>query len=213
MGKKRLALFDFDDTMIAGDSIAAFVRFSFFTGRLSFARVLRVSWLTLLWKCGFVRVERVKSMALRHLAEMGKEQAEALCRAFVSRRLVPGLYPQALSRMRGHADAGDVVLLVSASPLAYLQYLGEHLPVAGILGTVTDDAFHVQINVVREEKPRQIRAWLEANGMEADWAASFAYGDSANDLPMLRLAGHPVLVNPKRKAARLGAGIPVERWK
>ena len=87
------------------------------------------------------------------------------------------------------------------------------MPVAGILGTVTDDAFHVQINVVREEKPRQIRAWLEANGMEADWAASFAYGDSANDLPMLRLAGHPVLVNPKRKAARLGAGIPVERWK
>jgi len=213
MEKKRLAMFDFDGTMIAGDSIADFVRFSFFRGKLSFARVLHVSLLTLLWKCGFAKVERVKSMALRHLGGMGEGGAEALCRAFVADRLVPRVYPQALARMREHAAAGDTVMLVSASPLVYLRFLKEFLPADAILGTVTDGAYRVLVNVVREEKPRQIRAWLSENGLEADWAASFAYGDSANDLPMLRLAGNPRLVNPKGKALRLGAGIPAENWK
>mgnify|MGYP000907786843 CR=1 FL=1 len=69
---KKVVMFDFDGTMIAGDSIADFVRFSFFRGKLSFARVLHVSLLTLLWKCGFAKVERVKSMALRHLGGMGE---------------------------------------------------------------------------------------------------------------------------------------------
>ena len=41
-------------------------------------------------------------------------------------------------------------------------------------------------------------------GIEADWEASSAYGDSANDPPMLGMVGKPHLVNPKPKTRELG---------
>jgi hypothetical protein len=48
-----------------------------------------------------------------------------------------------------------------------------------------------------------MREFAEAENI--DLAASFAYSDSATDLPLLEVVGHPVVVNPDRelmKAAR-----------
>ena len=40
---------------------------------------------------------------------------------------------------------------------------------------------------------------------DIDLAASYAYSDSATDLPMLEIVGHPVAVNPDRELARIAA--------
>ena len=45
-----------------------------------------------------------------------------------------------------------------------------------------------------------MRALAEREGI--DLAASYAYSDSESDLPMLRLVGHPVAVNPDSELAR-----------
>jgi phosphoserine phosphatase len=57
------------------------------------------------------------------------------------------------------------------------------------------------------EKALAIQRLAEREGL--DLARSYAYSDSASDLPMLRLVGHPIAVNPDStlvKAAR------DERW-
>ena len=38
---------------------------------------------------------------------------------------------------------------------------------------------------------------------DIDLAASWAYSDSESDLPMLRLVGHPVAVNPDAELAKV----------
>jgi phosphoserine phosphatase len=53
----------------------------------------------------------------------------------------------------------------------------------------------------REGKAEAIRALAEREGI--DLAASYAYSDSESDLPMLRLVGHPVAVNPDTELARV----------
>ena len=46
-----------------------------------------------------------------------------------------------------------------------------------------------------------------------DLAASYAYSDSATDIPMLEAVGHPVAVNPDRELARVAAEREWEvRW-
>lgn len=210
---EKLALFDFDGTLIRGDSIARFSRFLFLRGFTGWGSMLRLLWQTLLWRLGKVKVEDVKSLALAPLKRLEAGRAEALCREFVQTFLVPRLYRDGVARLRAHAGQGDLVLLVSASPEVYLQHIREHLPVQAVIATGSNQDYQVTTNVVREEKITQIRRWLAEQGLEVDWEASSAYGDSTNDLPMLSLVGKPHLVNPHQKAKKRAPGIPVLRWK
>ena len=62
------------------------------------------------------------------------------------------------------------------------------------------------------EKVTRIRAYAEAHGI--DLSASYAYGDSIADVPMLRSVGHPRVVNPDRPLATAARemGWPVYHW-
>jgi phosphoserine phosphatase len=53
----------------------------------------------------------------------------------------------------------------------------------------------------REGKAEAIRELAQREGI--DLAASWAYSDSESDLPMLRLVGHPVAVNPDKALAQV----------
>ena len=53
----------------------------------------------------------------------------------------------------------------------------------------------------REGKARALRELAAAEGI--DLAASWAYSDSESDLPMLRLVGNPVAVNPDTELGRI----------
>ena len=53
----------------------------------------------------------------------------------------------------------------------------------------------------REGKAQAIRELAEREDL--DLGASYAYSDSESDLPMLRLVGHPVAVNPDKTLARV----------
>lgn len=209
---RQLALFDFDGTMIHGDSISNFVRFCWDNHYIPAKKLLSILMMTLIWKLGLVKVEKVKSLALSPLRSLREKDREDLCFRFVKEQLVPRIYPDAIKQMKQHDRNGHVVLIVSASPLCYLKHLAAFLPLTAILGTSTDEHFCVERNLIGEEKPRQIKEWLAANQIQVDWHNSYAYGDSENDLPMLRLVGHPLLVNPKRKALFSGDQFPRDNW-
>jgi phosphoserine phosphatase len=53
----------------------------------------------------------------------------------------------------------------------------------------------------REGKAEAIRALAATEGI--DLAESYAYSDSESDLPMLRVVGHPVAVNPDAALQRI----------
>ena len=57
--ERVLALFDFDGTMISGDSIARLVRRMSLDGLMSPLTLIRVLLSTLLWKLGLMRVTKV----------------------------------------------------------------------------------------------------------------------------------------------------------
>lgn len=211
--RQKLALFDFDGTMVKGDSIAGLVRFMYKSGKMSGQELIMSIFNTIKWKLKKMPVNAVKTHALSPLNRMTKEEAERFLKQFVLEQLAPRLYQEAVDAMKAHHENGDLILLVSASPLCYLKYLKDVLPVTDIIATQTDEAFRVTNNVVREEKNRQILAWLSQNRIEADFNESFAYGDSCNDLYMLSMVGHPYLCNPHANARKQAPNIPVKIWR
>jgi HAD superfamily hydrolase (TIGR01490 family) len=210
--RRALALFDFDGTLVHGDSIVAFVRFARARGiikRREFAAACLYGALTAL---RLTDAARAKGKALSFLSRMTPEAADALCRQFAEQALLPALYPQGLEAMQRHADAGDTVLIVTASPERYMRALAGALPVHEIIATRQGTDGAITQNCRGEAKADRIREWLALNRITADFAASHAYGNSTGDLPMLRMAGHPHLVNPGRALRRRTREMPVLRW-
>ncbi|MHC1786631.1 MAG: HAD family hydrolase [Christensenellales bacterium] len=213
MAMQKLAIFDFDGTLIHGDSIARYVLYAVRRGWLSPFRL----------PCQLLNVRRTltrkisdeqgKTNALAFLGGMDKKQQETFNLSFCRDHLSPLLYSKGIARMREHQARGDRVLLLSASPDCYMNAWLGLLPIDEVLASPTDDKGRVSRTVRFHEKVKRMREWEAAQTVPVDWQESWAYGDSATDLPVMRLCGHPVLVNPKPAMLEEGAGLPREDWR
>ena len=208
----KLAIFDFDGTLIRGDSIVPY---------LLMARRQRLMTLKQLWAAGLAALRckagtldraQAKGIALSFRAKWPAQRLEQLDQAFAA-ELLERVRPKALEEMRARRAAGDLVVLLSASTDHYMRFVASGLPADRLICSRTDEKGSVLLNVHGEEKVRQLQAFLDSLPEKADLKESSAYGDSASDLPLLLSTGHPYLVNPKRKAKRLSQGkIPILRW-
>lgn len=211
--KKTLAIFDFDGTMIRGDSIVSFVWLGVRLKKLSLWEYVRLGVLALPYALGLLSDEVYKTRALRFYGEMSAAEKQAVDQVFVEETLLPKVRPQALQCLADRKKEGCLCLLVSASTENYMRMAAERLGFDALLCTRLDENGQACANCKGAEKERRIREYLKESGTDADFGASFAYGDSRSDLPVLSLCGHPVQVNPKR--ALRAAAPEMERvfWK
>ena len=211
-GKRALACFDFDGTMIRGDSITAYLRLARRRGYLSPAGMIGVGVHTGAYFLNLETGDQVKTHALRFLSRLTDRQRRALDEDFVRQELIPRIYPDALAQWKKHQADGCVMLLVSASTENYMRLIADYLRADCLLCSRVSRDGVVTGNCKGDEKVRRINAWLRVHAIQPDWPASFAYGDSFGDLPMLRLAGTPVQVNPKKKLRRAAPDMAQVRW-
>ena len=202
---KTYALFDFDGTLIRGDSILLFMRYARRKKLCTALDLLRFITAGTLFILKWISPKRAKEMGMHFLK--GKERAvyTAAAEDFCKNVLLPRMYPQGLEAIRRHREAGHEVLLVSASPMFYLAPLKRLLGLAEVIATQfatdPDGRFAAEIvgeNCRGEQKPLRIWEYLRQTGSQIDYESSSAYGDSAHDLPMLALCGHIYLVNPNQ---------------
>ena len=209
---RTLALFDFDGTLIRGDSIGPYLRLALRLKAISLGEYCAVTLQTLRYLAGGLSDEQIKTRALRFRGGLSPERRDALDRAFAQECLLTSVYPSGLACLRRHQEAGAIVALVSASTENYMRFVAEGLGVDELLCTPVMEDGSVQRNCKGEEKVRRVREWVRQSGLFVDFSASYAYGDSKSDLPMLRLCGHPVQVNPKRALRRAAPDMPRVIW-
>lgn len=210
---RALAVFDFDGTMISGDSIVRLVWQAVKEGHLSPLRLPKLALNTHRALKRQITEAEGKTQALRFFGGMGPQAREAFCRRFCERQLMPRIYPKALERLEMHRTAGDALVLLSASPDIYLKYLQPLLKLDAVLATTTHENGAVTANNRGAEKVRRLEAWAQAQPFRVDWQASACYGDSAHDLPVMRLCGRPVMVNPKPAMVKEAGAMPREDWR
>lgn len=216
---KTYALFDFDGTLIRGDSILLLCRYAFQKGLMRRRQLAAALWTAVLYGLKLCPAVRAKERALRFLAGLPAARVEAIARDFCDTVLRPRLRPEGLATIARHKAEGRVTLLVSASSTFYLTFMVPALGVDDLIATRfdpdADGVFRGQVcgdNCRGVQKALRLAEYLAAKGDRLDVENSYAYGDSYGDLPMLRLCAHPVAVNPKRRLWRALRGLPgVER--
>jgi phosphoserine phosphatase len=129
--------------------------------------------------------------------------------------VLPRIYPKMLDEVRAHQDAGRATFIVSAAGNGLVEMLARVLGMDGGIGTryeVGGDGLLtgriVEPFVYGDGKVAAMKRFAEEH--DIDLPESWAYSDSASDLPMLRAVGNPVAVNPDPDLAKIAAG---EGWR
>jgi HAD superfamily hydrolase (TIGR01490 family) len=203
------AFFDLDKTVIAKASMVAFGRPLLDAGLINRWLLARALWSNAVFHLLGADEERMRTFrekALRLTRGWDQTRVRTIVADNLTEVIEPIVYDEALALIREHQQAGRRVFLISASPEEIV------LPLARFLGI--DEAIATRARIDADGRytgevdfysygPYKAEAILEiAERQGIDLAGSFAYSDSATDLPMLELVGHPVAVNPDRDLAR-----------
>lgn len=216
------AFFDVDNTIIRGASsfhlALGLYRREFFRVRdLLFAAVQQVRYVVLgedNEHIGSVRDRALLIIKGHSVAEVTAIGEEVYDQALVSR-----IFPGTRRILDAHLNAGHEVWLITAAPIEVGALIAQRLGASGALGSVAEHVDGVYTGRLvgelmhRESKAEGVRALAEKRGI--DLSASYAYGDSANDIPLLSSVGYPCAINPEPRLRRLASerGWPMREFR
>ncbi|MEE4277143.1 MAG: HAD family hydrolase [Halieaceae bacterium] len=204
-----LAIFDLDNTLIAGDSDHLWGEFLCDRGVVN-AEAFRATNAAFYadYQRGELDIAAYAAFALGPLAGRTPDSVAGLQSEFMRRCIDPLMLPAALRLIDEHRVRGDRLLIITATNEFITRPIGRRLGIDELLGCAVemkDGVFTGRATgtlTYREGKVRRLREWLEAEN-EALAGASF-YSDSHNDLPLLEIVDRPVLVDPDETLAAIG---------
>ena len=132
--------------------------------------------------------------------------------------IYPRLRPGAIECITQHKAQGRQIVLVTGSLDFIVAPLAEFLGAKALTSRLQSDQGHytgelLGASMIGEEKAKAIREM--ASDLSINLQQSYAYGDSAADLPMLDTVAYPVAVNPDARVRRVAQqrGWAIEEWK
>ena len=201
---RAAAFFDVDNTVMQGASIFHLARGlyarDFFTAR----DIGRFAWqqgkFRLLGKEDMGNVHEARETALSFAAGHTVAELTTIGEEVFDEVMAAKIWPGTRALAQMHLDAGQRVWLVTATPVEVASVIARRLGLTGALGTVAQTVDGVYTGRLvgeilhGEAKAQAVTALAEREGL--DLGACSAYSDSANDIPLLSLVGHPCAINP-----------------
>jgi HAD superfamily hydrolase (TIGR01490 family) len=193
-----------------GSSAFQFVRVAYSTGLVSRRQLAADAWANLRFRLrGSTEADTtavrdrisagVTGVRVRDMERLGAD---------LLMRVLPRLYPRMLEIAYEHQDAGRRVYIFTAAAQELAEMLAHVLAFDGGIGSrfseVRDGVYTGRpagLFIYGAGKAQAIKELAEQEAI--DLATSYAYSDSESDLPMLRLVGHPVAVNPDQQLTRI----------
>jgi len=201
----RLALFDLDNTLLAGDSDYEWGQFLVERGvldRASYEQQNRAYYEQ--YAAGVLDIHEYLGFALRPLAEHAPEELARWHADFMENRVRPMVGAKARALVRRHLERGDLCAIITATNSFVTAPIAREFGVAHLIATepeTVDGRFTGRVAgtpCFRDGKVRRLEEWLTTQRASrlADFLESTFYSDSHNDLPLLERVSRPVAVDP-----------------
>lgn len=203
------AIFDVDGTLVRTDAVnyyLFFIRHLCSPARRA-PRLLALPLMAPYW----LAIDRIDRAAFnrsfyRQYGGFPVKKVQELAELCFRDVLLPNMISQTLLRLKEHRARGDRILLVSGTLDFILAPLAKFLGAEATLCTELhqqDGVYRGEIagpNVIGDVKAEVVTGYAREHGI--DLSKSHSYADSFSDVSLLKLVGHPVVVNPR---AKLGA--------
>ena len=165
----KFAFFDFDDTLIHGDSGGKLLKHYLKKHPLSVFKLFKVVYHYALYLLKIEPLNKAKSAWLYPLDKMSDQEIEK----FYQEVLEPCYYLNVIEELKKKKAEGYTIYICSASVEAYLRFCKN------------------------EEKVKRIQEVIKNHNLEIDYDLSYAYSDSLHDIPMLKMVKNRIKIDTK----------------
>ena len=198
----NLALFDLDNTLLAGDSDFEWAQFLIDRGVLD-REVYEVRNQRFYdqYKAGTLDIREFLDFQLKPLSRHPRAVLDAWHGEYMRERILPMIRDSARALVGQHRD--EVRVIITATNSFVTAPIARAFGIEHLIATepeVRDGAFTGGVSgtpCFREGKIERLEAWLTGRGESIkNITKSTFYSDSRNDLPLLERVSHPVAVDP-----------------
>ncbi|MGN6703649.1 MAG: HAD family hydrolase [Burkholderiaceae bacterium] len=204
----NLALFDLDHTLLPLDSDYEWGQFMVRVGAVdpdAFAQ--RNAEFYLQYQAGTLDPFEYLNFAFGTLARFPRRQLDAWHAQFMDEVIRPAMLPAAHELIARHRDAGDELVIVTATNRFVTGPIAEAFNVPALIAA--EPALSPDGDILGRAdgtppygpgKIVNLEAWLARTGRRlGDFGRSHFYSDSQNDIPLLSRVTDPVATNPNLK--------------
>lgn len=196
-----LAIFDLDNTLLAGDSDHAWGEFLVEEGIVDAEEYRKANdrfyeeYLN-----GELDILHYLGFALQPLARHNMEQLHTWRHTFMEKKVRPMMQRKAAELLDHHREQGHTLMIITATNRFVTEPIAEELGIEHLIATepeLVNGRYTGQVAGVpsfQDGKVARLNDWLEAYGRNLDGA--WFYSDSHNDAPLLREVANPVAVDP-----------------
>lgn len=201
--KQNLALFDLDNTLLAGDSDYNWSLFLIEEGLLDAkTHHERNEQFYLDYKNGNLDIYKFLEFQLKPLSQHSKKFLDEMHLKYMSKVIRPMMTQKSQDLVNKHKAQGDLCLVITATNSFVTKPIATAYGIEHLIGTdpeMVNGEYTGGVSGVpsfQEGKVTRINQWLaERNQQLSDFETSYFYSDSHNDLPLMKLVTHPVAVD------------------
>lgn len=195
-----LALFDLDETLLAGDSDYLWGQFLVKQGAVdgeAYERTNREFYEQ--YKRGTLDIYEFSRFAFKPLSEHPIETLNQWRTEFLEEKIKPIMTKKGLERLDKHRMDGDHLIIVTATNSFITQPIAKLYDVHQLIATqpeIIDGKYTGELAspCFAHHKLDRLNEWLDSSGLNLQ--GSFGYSDSHNDIPLLNAVQHPHAVDP-----------------
>ncbi|WP_407276352.1 HAD family hydrolase [Halothiobacillus sp. DCM-1] len=212
----HLAIFDLDNTLLAGDSDHSWGQFLAGTGAVdgaAYAAQNQVFYED--YQRGTLDIDAFLRFSLAPLARFSVDELLAWRREFIETVITPLVTDKARALVEQHRARGDELLIITATNYFVTEPIAALFGIEHLLATrpeMKDGRYtgnYQGVPTFQAGKQTALAAWLATRGEQPE--RTWFYSDSRNDLPLLEAVDHPVAVDPDPvlRARAQAAGWPI----
>lgn len=200
----QLALFDLDNTLLAGDSDFQWGQFLISKGLLDEQEHLAKNIAFYEdYKAGRLDIYAFLDFQLKPLSEHPRSELDALHREYMAQKIRPMITDKARALVEKHRQNGDLLMIITATNSFVTTPIAHEFGIDNLIGTTpeeVDGRFTGKVTGTpsfQAGKITRLNEWLEErNQALSDFETTWFYSDSHNDLPLMKLVDKPVAVDP-----------------
>ncbi len=202
-----LAIFDLDNTLLAGDSDYLWGQFLVKNGKVDAQYYAEKNqFFYEQYQQGRLIIEDFLAFSLYPLSQIDMAELKKLHQAFMQQEIIPIITDKSRQLLQKHRSQGDYLLIITATNLFITEPIARYLQVDDIIATnpeIVDGQFTGKVAGLpsyQQGKITRLQQWLQQHP-QLNLQNSYFYSDSINDLPLLERVTHPVVVDPDEKLA------------
>ncbi len=214
--KAQVAVYDFDGTIIDGDSPVLLVRELMLTRQITPLTSLKIGLWAAAYKMRLPHNESwVRGQVFKGFEGWKVEDADNYLAQFYDQRIAQRSRAAAIDSMRRRKQEGCVIAVVSATFEPIVVRAMDTWPIdieaCTRMKVTAEGTYACEVEglpVEGDEKPRALKRLCDGRFGEGEWELAYAYGDHHSDAPLLAAARHAYAVDPdttlKRQAEQRG---------